>query len=128
MFCGVVGLVLSADVSKPAIVYDVDMLQRLQNVNFKIPHLEDKDYELLDGVLERQPDGTWRERQQQPGGKEVAYAYKKTSVANGTIEYRRVDAAVELFVNFPRRQICWRETSRPSDAVYRCPYAVVSFD
>src|SRR5499427_9870367 len=40
MFGGVVGLVLSVDVGKPAIVYDVDMLQRLQAVGFKIPHLE----------------------------------------------------------------------------------------
>ena len=66
MFGGVVGLVLSVDVRKPAIVYDADMLQRLQTVGFKIPHLEDAtstDYELLDGMLQRQPDGTWHERQ-----------------------------------------------------------------
>jgi hypothetical protein len=31
MFGGVVGLVLSVDVRKPAVVYDVDMLQRLQS-------------------------------------------------------------------------------------------------
>src|SRR5262249_4960813 len=74
MFGGVVGLVLSVDVRKPAIVYDVDMLQRLQTVGFKIPHLEDAtstDYELLDGMLQRQPDGTWHERQEQPRGREV---------------------------------------------------------
>src|SRR5262245_53030930 len=61
MFGGVVGLVLSVDVRKPAIVYDVDMLHRLQTVGFKIPHLEDAtstDYELLDGMMERQHDGT----------------------------------------------------------------------
>jgi hypothetical protein len=54
MFGGVVGLVLSVDVRKPAVVYDVNMLQRLQNVGFKIPDLEDKnstDYQLLDGML-----------------------------------------------------------------------------
>jgi hypothetical protein len=74
LFGGVIGLVLSVDVRKPPIVYDVDMLQRLQTVNFKIPHLEDKettDYELLDGMLQRQPNGTWHERQQQPRGTEV---------------------------------------------------------
>jgi ABC-type enterochelin transport system permease subunit len=35
MFGGVVGLVLSVDVRKPAIVYDVDMLQRLQTVGLQ---------------------------------------------------------------------------------------------
>src|SRR5262249_14377830 len=70
MFGGVVGLVLSVDVRKPAIVYDVGMLQRLQTVGFKIPHLEDAtstDYELLDGMLQRQhvaraPGTTERQR------------------------------------------------------------------
>jgi ABC-type enterochelin transport system permease subunit len=69
MFGGVVGLVLSVDVRKPAIVYDVDMLQRLQTVGFKIPHLEDTtstDYELLDGMLQRQPDGTCPSRKSCP--------------------------------------------------------------
>ncbi len=97
MFCGVVGLVLSVDVSKPAIVYDVDMLQRLQKVGFKIPHLEDKDYELLEGSLQRQPDGTWHEQQQQPGGTEVVYAYKQTNVTLGKIDYRRLDDTVSTF-------------------------------
>src|SRR5215831_12640466 len=49
----------------------VAILQRLQTVGFKIPHLEDAastDYELLDGMLQRQPDGTWHERQEQPRG------------------------------------------------------------
>ena len=91
MFGGVVGLVLSVDVGKPAIVYDVDMLQRLQTVGFKIPHLEDAastDYELLDGMLQRQPDGTWHERQEQPRGREVLYEYKQTNVTAGKIDYR----------------------------------------
>ena len=69
MLGGVVGLVLSVDVRKPAVVYDVDMLQRLQKVGFKIPNLENKDstdYELLDGMLQRQPNGTWHERQEHP--------------------------------------------------------------
>src|SRR6516162_7404684 len=90
MFGGVVGLVLSVDVRKPAIVYDVDMLQRLQAVGFKIPHLEDAtstDYELLDGMLQRQPDGTWHERQEQPRGREVLYEYKQTNVTAGKIDY-----------------------------------------
>jgi hypothetical protein len=132
MFGGVVGLVLSVDVRKPAIVYDVDMLQRLQAVGFKIPHLEDAtstDYELLDGMLQRQPDGTWHERQEQPRGREVLYEYKQTNVTSGKIDYRRLDDSVELFVDFPQRKICWREKAPPASAgEYRCPYAVVSFD
>src|SRR5437667_12798087 len=56
MFGGVVGLVLSVDVRKPTIVYDAYMLQRLQNVNFKILNLEDTTStynELLDESLLR---------------------------------------------------------------------------
>src|SRR6266699_1362772 len=86
MFGGVVGLVLSVDVRKPAIVYDADMLQRLQNVRFKIPHLEDTattDYQLLDGTLQRQANGTWHERQEQPRGREVLYEYKQINVVAG---------------------------------------------
>ena len=132
MFGGVVGLVLSVDVRKPAIVYDVDMLQRLQAVGFKIPHLEDAastDYELLDGMLQRQPDGTWHERQEQPRGREVLYEYKQTNVTAGKIDYRRLDNTVDLFVDFPQRKICWRESAPATGAgEYRCPYAVVSFD
>jgi hypothetical protein len=132
MFGGVIGLVLSVDVRKPPIVYDVDMLQRLQTVGFKIPHLEDKettDYELLDGMLQRQPNGTWHERQQQPRGTEVVYEYKLTNAIPGKIDYRRLDDTVDLFIDFPQRKICWRETAPPSGAgEYHCPYAVVSFD
>ncbi len=134
MFGGVVGLVLSVDVrDKPAIVYDVDMLQRLQKVGFKIPHLEDKestdDYELLDGTLQRQPNGTWQERQEHPRGREVVYEYKQTYVTPGKIDYRRLDDTVDLFVGFPERKICWRETAPHNGArEYRCPYAMVSFD
>jgi len=132
MFGGVVGLVLSVDVRKPAIVYDVDMLQRLQTVGFKIPHLEDAtstDYELRDGMLQRQPDGTWHERQEQPRGREVLYEYKQTNVTSGKIDYRRLDNTVDLFVDFPQRKICWRESAAATGAgEYRCPYAVVSFD
>jgi hypothetical protein len=130
MFGGVVGLVLSVDVRKPAIVYDVDMLQRLQTVGFKIPHLEDAtstDYELLDGMLQRQC--TWHERQEQPRGREVLYEYKQTNVTAGKIDYRRLDNTVDLFVDFPQRKICWRESAPATGAgEYRCPYAVVSFD
>src|SRR6476646_6397422 len=83
MLGGVVGLVLSVDVRKPAVVYDVDMLHRLQKVGFKILNLENKDstdYELLDGMLQRQPNGTWHERQEHPRGREVVYEYKQTNV------------------------------------------------
>jgi hypothetical protein len=132
MFGGVVGLVLSVDVRKPAIVYDTDMLQRLQNVSFKIPHLEDPattDSELLDGTLQRQPNGIWHERQEQPSGREVLYEYKLTNVAAGKIDYRRLDNFVHLFVDFPQRKICWRVTApRPGGSEFRCPYAVVSFE
>ena len=132
MLGGVVGLVLSVDVRKPAVVYDVDMLQRLQKVGFKIPNLENKDstdYELLDGMLQRQPNGTWHERQEHPRGREVVYEYKQTNVIPGTIEYRRLDDTVDLLVDFPQRKICWRETAPHNGAgEYHCPYAVVSFD
>jgi hypothetical protein len=132
MFGGVVGLVLSVDVRKPAVVYDVDMLQRLQKVGFKIPNLEDKDstdYELLDGMLQRQQNGTWHERQEHPRGTEVVYEYKQSNVIPGTIEFRRLDDTVDLFVDFPQRKICWRETApRVGAGEYHCPYAVVSFD
>jgi hypothetical protein len=132
MFCGVVGLVLSVDVPKPAIVYDTEMLQRLQRVGFKIPHLEDKEsdkYELLDGMLQRQPDGTWRERQEHPGGNEVVYEYKQINVMQGEIGYRRLDDTVEVLVDFPQRKVCYRVTPPPKGTgVYRCPYALVSFD
>ena len=132
MLGGVVGLVLSVDVRKPAVVYDVDMLQRLQKVGFKIPNLENKDstdYELLDGMLQRQPNGTWHERQEHPRGREVVYEYKQTNVIPGTIEYRRLDDTVDLLVDFPQRKICWRGTAPHNGAgEYHCPYAVVSFD
>jgi hypothetical protein len=132
MFGGVVGLVLSVDVRKPAIVYDADMLQRLQNVSFKIPHLEDTastDYELLDGTLQRQPNGTWHERQEKPRGIEVVYEYKRTNIVAGKIDYRRLDDTVDLFVDFPQRKICWRERAPPrGTGEYRCPYALVSFE
>src|SRR5262245_19473317 len=132
MFCRVVGLVLSVDVSKPAIVYDIEMMQRLQKVGFKIPHLEDKktnNYELLDGTLQRQPDGTWRERQEHPGGNEVVYEYKQINMMPGTIGYRRLDDSVEVLVDFPQRKVCYRVTPpRKGTGVYRCPYALVSFD
>jgi len=131
MFGGVVGLVLSVDVRKPAIVYDADMLQRLQNVSFKIPHLEDTattDYELLDGTLQRQPNGTWHERQEQPRGKEVLYEYKQTNVVTGKVDYRRLDDTVDLFIDFEQRKICWRETAAANAGEYRCPYAVVGFE
>ena len=87
------------------------------------------DYQLLDGMLQRQPDGTWHERQEQPRGREVLYEYKQTNVTSGKIDYRRLDDTVDLFVDFPQRKICWRE-SAPRDGAgeYRCPYAVVSFD
>jgi hypothetical protein len=108
-----------------------DMLQRLQSVSFKIPHLEDTattDYQLLDGTLQRQPNGTWHERQEQPRGREVLYEYKQINVVAGKIDYRRLDDTVDLFVDFPQRKICWRETATPNGGEYRCPYAVVSFE
>jgi hypothetical protein len=87
------------------------------------------DYELLDGMLQRQPDGTWHERQEQPKGREALYQYKQTNVTSGKIDYRRLDDTVELFVDFPQRKICWREHAPGMGAgEYRCPYAVVSFD
>ena len=130
---GAVGMVLSVDVRKPAIVYDVDMLKRLQKIDFKIPNLSDKDaadYELLDGVLQLSPNGTWNERQDHPKGEVVVYGYKQVEIIPGKIDYRRLDDTVELFVDFPQRKICWRETAprSGSTANYRCPYAVVSFD
>jgi hypothetical protein len=129
---GAFGIVLSVDVRKPAIVYDVDMLKRLQKIDFKIPNLPDKDaadYELLDGVLQLLPNGTWNERQDHPRGVVVVYAYKQVEIIPGKIDYRRLDDTVELFVDFPQRKICWRETApRNGTANYRCPYAVVSFD
>jgi hypothetical protein len=134
MFGGVVGLVLapSGGLTKPAIAYDVGMLQRLQQIDFKIPNLEDKDstdYELLDGMLQRQPNGTWHERQEHPGGWEQIYEYKQTNVTPGTIEYRRLDDSVDIYVDFPRRKICWRMTAARNGAgKYHCPYAVVSYE
>src|SRR5262249_21947680 len=132
MFGGVVGLVLSVDVRKPAIVYDRDMLQRLQTVGFKIPHLEgaaSTDYELLDGMLQRHPDGTRHEREERPTGRGGRDQLQQTNVTLGKIDYRRLDDSVELFVDFPQRKICWREkTPAASAGEYRCPYAVVSFD
>src|SRR5262245_22785065 len=133
MFGGVVCLVLApVNLIKPAVVYDVGMLQRLQNIGFKIPNLEDKDstdYELLDGMLQRQPNGTWLERQEHPGGWEQIYEYKQTNVIPGTIEYRRLDDSVDIYVDFPHRKICWRETAPRNGArKYHCPYAVVSFE
>jgi hypothetical protein len=132
MFGGVVGLVLapSGGLTKPAIAYDVGMLQRLQQIDFKIPNLEDKDstdYELLDGMLQRQPNGTWHERQEHPGGWEQIYEYKQTNVTPGTIEYRRLDDSVDIYVDFPRRKICWRMTAA-RNGKYHCPYAVVSYE
>jgi hypothetical protein len=80
-------------------------------------------------MLQRQPDGTWHERQEQPRGREVLYEYKQTNVTAGKIDYRRLDDTVELFVDFPQRKICWREKAPAASAgEYRCPYAVVSFD
>src|SRR5262249_41384685 len=79
-------------------------------------------YELLDGVLQRQPDGTWHERQEQPRGREVLYEYKQTNVTSGKIDYRRLDNTVDLFVDFPQRKICWRESAAATGAgEYRCP-------
>jgi hypothetical protein len=107
------------------------MLQRLQNVSFKIPHLEDTattDYELLDGTLQRLPNGTWHERQEQPRGREVLYEYKQTNVVAGKIDYRRLDDSVDLFIDFQQRKICWRVTAASDRGEYRCPYAVVSFE
>ena len=134
MFGGVVGLVLapSGGLTKPAIAYDVGMLQRLQQIDFKIPNLEDKDstdYELLDGMLQRQPNGTWHERQEHPGGWEQIYEYKQTNVTPGTIEYRRLDDSVDIYVDFPHRKICWRMAAARNGArKYHCPYAVVSYE
>src|SRR5262249_7662767 len=112
--------------------YDRDMLQRLKTVGFKIPHLGDAastDYELLDGMLQRQPDGTWHERQEQPGGKGGVYEYKQTNVTFGKIGEPTLDDSSGLFVEFPQRKICWREKAPARSAgEYRCPYAVVSFD
>jgi hypothetical protein len=38
-------------VRKPAVVCDVDMLQRLQKVRFKIPNLEDKDSQTMSYLM-----------------------------------------------------------------------------
>src|SRR5260221_769596 len=74
------------------------------------------------------PNGTWHERQEQPRGREVLYEYKQINVVAGKIDYRRLDDTVDLFVDFPQRKICWRETATPNGGEYRCPYAVVSFE
>jgi len=59
----------------------------------------------------------------------VLHEYKLTNVAAGKIDYRRVDDTVDLFVDFPQRKICWRETApRTGAGEFRCPYAVVSFE
>ena len=129
---GSVGIVLSVDVSKPAVVYDVDMLKGLKKIDFKIPNLPEKeaaDYELLDGVLQLLPNGTWHERQDHPGGAVVVYTYKQGDIIPGKVDYRRLDDTVDLFIDFPQRKICWRE-AKPSGATanFRCPYAVVGFE
>jgi hypothetical protein len=127
MGIGVVGIALSVDVPKPAIAYDREMLERLQKIAFKIPNLEDRqsdDYELLNGVLERRPDEKWDERQQHPRGREVKFTHERKEIIAGRITYQR-DGTVELYVDFPERKICWRETTVGH---YRCPYAMVSFE
>jgi hypothetical protein len=127
MFGGIIGVVLSTPYfGKPAIVYDVKRLERLKEISFKVPNLEDKnstDYKLLDGKLQRQPDETWQERQQQTDGLQT-YDYKQTTVMEGQIQYRGPDNSVELVVHFPERLICWRETAPQAGTHEHCPYAV----
>jgi hypothetical protein len=131
MFGGVVGFALSTpDISPSPIVYDIKRLQKLKEISFKVPNLQDKnttDYNLLDGKLQRQPDETWQELQQHADGLVVPYPYKQTHIIQGQITYRRPDNSIELVVFFPDRRICWRETV-PDNSVYHCPYALVSFE
>ena len=120
-------LVPPRDAPKPATGYDMTTLKTVQNIRFKIPSPVNGDtsnYQLRDGELQREPDGTWLERQFQDGGFDP-YKYEAPQVTDGRLDYRRVDGSVELHVDFAQHLICYRVHGASG---YRCPYAVVQFE
>jgi hypothetical protein len=123
---GVTFAMFSADKQQKPIVYDAARLSTLQNVSFKVPHLDPQTdiYRLFDGQLQRQSDGTWSELQPHPAGDFDKYEYRLTNAENGHLEYRRLDDSIELYVDITKRWVCFREPGK----TYRCPYAVVQID